>query len=836
MMSHASPSLAELRLALRRNGYRPVPVAGKRPWLKNWQRVCATADEGEIERWSSAFPTCTNTGVLCGDTVGVDIDITDETLAASVEALAREVLGPTPLKRIGRAPKLLLAFRAEQPFAKVQTPELILHDGTVVRVEVLATGQQFVGFGIHPDTKRDYFWPARSPLDVPASELPAVTAVQCAALVNRVEALLRGAGAQTAAERRQTDRDGRKHAGFGPHEKPSREIVVEALAHIPNNDLPYDEWIRVGFALYDGLGDAGRDLWEDWSAQSAKNDAAVTARKWPSFAQGHTITVGTLFWIAKQNGWRQAGKANGEAGEERSGAANAKPQIRLLNGELPYLVQQGQAILAASGEVFRRDSQLVRVTRLGGKTRGTEATQAVGSLAIALLSTEYARLLLGEGASFERFDSRSKKWLPTDAPKDVAKTLVDAAGRWHDVHELRGVVEAPTLRPDGSVLGQPGFDEPSGIYFDSGGCAFATVPDAPTRADAQAALDKFEAILSGFPFVDAPSRSVAIAAIITALVRRSLRAAPLFVITAPKMGSGKTLLATLPAYIATGRPPGMMTLAGDDDSERKRLLAVLIEGGCVAVIDNVERPLQSEALCTVLTEPIFRDRLLGVSRTVSAPTNVTWIATGNNLVVAGDLTSRVLVARLDPECERPEEREFADNLHQEVPRRRGELATAALTVVRAYLAAGSPRLSVATFGRFEAWQEWCRFPLLWLGLADPCDTRGGMEARDPVRELLVPLLQAWHALLGEVETTVAQAIKASDPDGFPSMGKSEAKARLRDALVEVSAEPKGELNARRIGAFIAKHEGRIEGGLKFLRGAKRNGVVSWRAASRGSGG
>ena len=150
--------LNDLRIALRRNGYRPVPVAGahiamksagKRPLMKAWETVCASADEEEIARWARAQRNCTNTGLLCGDIVGIDIDVPVEDLAANVEAAAREILGDTPLKRIGRAPKLLLVFRPDEPFDKLQTPELVLPDGTVTRVEVLATGQQFVGFGIN---------------------------------------------------------------------------------------------------------------------------------------------------------------------------------------------------------------------------------------------------------------------------------------------------------------------------------------------------------------------------------------------------------------------------------------------------------------------------------------------------------------------------------------------------------------------------------------------------------------------------------------------------------------------------------------------------------------
>ena len=52
------------------------------------------------------------------------------------------------------------------------------------------------------------------------------------------------------------------------------------------------------------LGPDGRGLWETWSAEASKNDAAYTAEKWDSFSSVRSVTVGTLFWLARQNGWR----------------------------------------------------------------------------------------------------------------------------------------------------------------------------------------------------------------------------------------------------------------------------------------------------------------------------------------------------------------------------------------------------------------------------------------------------------------------------------------------------------------------------------------------------
>ena len=91
-----------------------------------------------------------------------------------------------------------------------------------------------------------------------------------------------------------------------------------------------------------------------------------------------------------------------------------------------------------------------------------------------------------------------------------------------------------------------------------------------------------------------------------------MRAAPAFAVTAPKMASGKTLIATVTSYIATGQAPAMMSQADDAESERKRLFSVLLEGAAIGVIDNVERTFASDALCSILTEPVFKDRVLGV--------------------------------------------------------------------------------------------------------------------------------------------------------------------------------------------------------------------------------
>ncbi|WP_238179394.1 AAA family ATPase, partial [Methylobacterium dankookense] len=192
-------------------------------------------------------------------------------------------------------------------------------------VEALAEGEQFVGFGCHPQTERPYEWSAGSPLDVPFADLPETDADRLSAFVREAEAMIRATGAETRAEQRerirQREEEAQEASGTSKHEKPSRATVEDLLRHIPN-DCTYDEWVQVGFALYDGLGPEGKDVWEAWSAQSPKNEAAFTAKKWDSFSKPGGITVGTLFWLARRNGW---GPAEGDKAEAPPASISAEP-------------------------------------------------------------------------------------------------------------------------------------------------------------------------------------------------------------------------------------------------------------------------------------------------------------------------------------------------------------------------------------------------------------------------------------------------------------------------------------------------------------------------------
>ena len=512
-------------------------------------------------------------------------------------------------------------------------------------------------------------------------------------------------------------------------------------------------------------------------------------------------------------------------------ADSARPEIIVKGGNLPELVEQAQDALLRDCHpvLFQGSGMLVRIARIAKDKQSRGLTRRAGSLVVMPVEAPWLLERLMVDADWLRIvcekkaDGKEPVFRETriNAPEIVARTLLAKAGEWR-FPVLTGILEAPTLRPDGSVVSSDGYDQESGLYLDMGGAAFPPIPERPTKDDAARALTLLCELVKDFPFVAESDRAAALAAMLTALVRRSLPSAPLFGNTAPKMGSGKSLLHDLVNILATGRRCNVMALSDDAREEKKRLLALLIAGDPVVCYDNVDRPLGGAALSQALTQETIQDRYLGVSRMVTASTRTTFLANGNNLEFEGDLTTRVVLCALDPEVEHPEERRFDVNLLEETPRRRGELVVAGLTVLRAFVVAGKPDVGLKPFGRFEAWSNWIRASLVWLGMADPLGGSKRVEERDPVRSGLKSLLTAWYSSFDSAGKTAAEAVAGA-------RFQNEEGLALREALLEVVGEQKGEISTRRLSHYLSKYESRIEGALRIVRADTKahGGAVRW---------
>jgi hypothetical protein len=325
---------------------------------------------------------------------------------------------------------------------------------------------------------------------------------------------------------------------------------------------------------------------------------------------------------------------------------------------------------------------------------------------------------------------------------------------------LRAIIHAPTLRPDGSVISEPGYDEATGLLL-VGDRLWRHVPDNPSKRDAGKALAVLSEPIAALPFVAESDRAAALALLLTSVLRPSLKTSPMFAVTAPSAGTGKSLTVDVAAIMATGRPAAVITPTADEAELEKRIGASALAGDAILSIDNVTHILRSDQLCQMLTQDEVQVRVLGSSKNVRIPSTGLICVTGNNLCVYGDLNRRTIQIRLDAQCERPEEREFQFDPIQLALRKRPELVAAALTIVRAYWSAGTPSLAPA-FGGFEAWSDLIRSALIWLGLPDCRGDVAAQRAADPEKDELAEIVEA---LPTGPFTTREIAAKVSTPTG-----------------------------------------------------------------------
>jgi hypothetical protein len=489
-------------------------------------------------------------------------------------------------------------------------------------------------------------------------------------------------------------------------------------------------------------------------------------------------------------------------------------QIEVAEGHLPGTVDKVEKLMVeTSTPIYQRSGQLVTIVRL--KMREAEDGIERPENALVIRPATVGRLadLLTSKMRFVKWTSKGTSRI--DCPPKIARTLMERQ-EW-PLPVLAGIIEAPTLRPDGTVLSTPGHDRATGLYLDPGMQSFPSITSEPTKADAKAALERLRQPIAKFPFVRDCDESVVLSAMLTAIIRPSLRSAPMFAFSAPTMGSGKSLLADVISIIATGRTVASASQSRSPEEDQKVLLSLLLAGDAIVCIDNVTRPIAGDTISTILTQSYYQGRLLGQNYMAKVPTTCTFLATGNNLTFAGDMTTRALLSMIDPNVERPEERQFKGDLRKRVLRDRGELVAAALTVLRAHHVAGKPRQDITPFGRFEQWSDLVRSPLIWLGMADPCETRKRIEIVDPVRQGHAAVLRAWFDEFDTNRVAAARVIEKAAVDGSP----------LDLALSEILDKGRKGYSAVQLGKWLHRMQNRIQGGMKFERRGEQHGIARW---------
>lgn len=179
-------------------GYLVIPTihAQKLPTSKNWNAKTFTASD---------FNSDTGIAILGHNTQAIDVDIYDLRLSNLFKDILVYFLGEDYNYRVGQSPKFLIPFVYSDDTLKKH----IFAINKANRIEILATGQYWIAEGIHPDTRKPYYW---NKLLQKRSELP-ILDTEC---LNQI--------------------------------KKTVEIIKVLLLRSPSN---YETWYKTGFSLAD---------------------------------------------------------------------------------------------------------------------------------------------------------------------------------------------------------------------------------------------------------------------------------------------------------------------------------------------------------------------------------------------------------------------------------------------------------------------------------------------------------------------------------------------------------------------------------------------------------
>jgi RepB DNA-primase from phage plasmid len=501
------------------------------------------------------------------------------------------------------------------------------------------------------------------------------------------------------------------------------------------------------------------------------------------------------------------------------------PTIRLVDGQLPRAVAETErALLAAGLPIFSRAGTLVEPvseTMVAADGRKTVIARLRPFCPDSLLES------VAEAAIFQRFNRKRNSWADVDPPLQLVRTVLVRERRWA-IPRVGGVITTPTLRADGSLLAAPGYDPRSELYL-LPGLQLPPMPEHPTREQAQAALETLADLFSEFSFRNKSlDRCVAMSGLLTALVRGSLPTAPVLLVGADTPGTGKSYLVDLIATITTGRLCPVITTSKSAEETEKRIGSVLLSGIPIVSLDNCVHDLGGELLCQLTERPVIKIRILGRSEMPECECRTAVFATGNNITFRGDMVRRGLVCNLEALDERPELRIFKKDVLEDAAANRGAYVAAALTIVRAYLTAGAPRVC-GSLGSYSAWSSIVRSPLVWLGEPDPIASMDTIRDEDPELSDIREFFDLWLAYDLGLDTpyTTARIIEIASVPPAPNDFNPPV---FKLFLLRVAAS-KGDaavVSADRLGWWLRKISGRVVSGHRLVKGHLNAARVQFR--------
>ena len=329
-------------------------------------------------------------------------------------------------------------------------------------------------------------------------------------------------------------------------------------------------------------------------------------------------------------------------------------------------------------------------------------------------------------------------------------------------------------------------------------------------------------LLCEFRFLSPADQAAALSAMFTAVVRQSLALAPAYHVRAPTMSSGKSYLCEVISAFAGPGESLKVSYPTSSEEATKMVLSLLLANPAVIEFDDMDSDWNPHGtIKRMLTSDRIADRILGASKVATVSTRTLFLGSGNNVGPARDLLRRVVTINLDQRCATPATRAYTGSPAEAVRQRRGEYVSAVLTIIQAWRHAGSPRADVSNIASYGGpWSDYCRHPLMWMGLPDPATALFEQLKQDPDADALLGLMTAWQRAFGATPTTVRRAAKKAEDGDLD----------LQDAIQEFPVWERGGINRSKLGWIMKRNANRIVGNLEIQK-ATADGRPAWQVVT-----
>lgn len=413
--------------------------------------------------------------------------------------------------------------------------------------------------------------------------------------------------------------------------------------------------------------------------------------------------------------------------------------------------------------LYVKDGQLVHVH--------PKTNSACSEVTVVPVTADLLNMLLAEHTRTFKWVSGGKDNPPVRkacAPAITHLRAVVSKTYWPTVPELTGVVGTPTLRPDGTLIQDCGFDQATGLFYGPA-VTVARVPE--TISDEQVRRSRefvFSKVFGEFCWSSAGDFANYMALLLSPMLRPYVKTTtPFGMVTATTRGSGKTNLTD-----AIGLLYGQTSqvLPGRTEELQKKVTSILAGNSSpVVVFDNLKEgsTISSEILATLITKDKWDDRMLGASRNIEATNDRLWLASGNGLTVGGDMASRTVMVRLDPKMAKPELRQFemgqfSDWIRE--PGNRENLLWHLLILVQAWVKDGAAKDESHTMRGFTKWAQIMGGLLVFHGLTGFLGNADDLAARDTDEEEWGIFLAKWYEVFGPSEQMARQVHASAQVD------------------------------------------------------------------------